>query len=317
MSSLTMNNLINGLDKFNQIINDVYYPMSCSLLSGQNSNDFFGELSYRSFNKAALSQISSGPILAKRSKQDISRVTDAYYLIKFQMEGQGIVRQYNREARLGVGDFVICSSIIPYELEFANDYKQIVFSIPQDILHEMFHSPDDFIGMRMGSELPTHGILSQLVYSISQRMNDLEPDSLQNMEANVLDLLITSLKAEKKVKSKISETSSEIHLHQIKRFISLHIKDYRLSVDFIAQTQNISKRYLHMLFKTLDISVSRYIQQLRLGGCYKDLTNKEFDHISTSDIALDWGFGDISHFYRCFKSQYLLTPRQIRVQARV
>lgn len=180
----------------------------------------------------------------------------------------------------------------------------------------MFHSPDDFIGIRMGSELPTHGILSQFVYSISQRMNVLEPYTLQNMEANVLDLLITSLKSEQKVKSKISETSSGVHLQQIKRFISLHIKDYRLSVHFIAQAQNISKRYLHMLFKALDISVSRYIQQLRLRGCYKDLTNKEFDHISTSDIALDWGFGNISHFYRCFKSQYRLTPRQIRIQSK-
>lgn len=113
-----MNDLIDGLDKFNHVINDVYYPMSCSRLPGHTSSNFFGELSYRSFNKTVFSQISSGPILVKRSKQDISRVTDAYYLIKFQMEGQGIVRQYNCEARLGVGDFVICSSIIPYELKF-------------------------------------------------------------------------------------------------------------------------------------------------------------------------------------------------------
>lgn len=311
-----MNNLINGLDKWNNVISDVFCPMSCTSLTEEASDAFNGEVSSRPFNKTAFSQVSSGPIIVNRSKQDISRVSDAYYLIKFQMEGQGIVRHNNREARLGLGDFVICSSIEPYELEFASHYKQTVLSIPQNILQEMFHSPDDYLGMRMGNELPTHGILSQFVYSISQRMDVLEPDSLQNMEANVLDLLITSLKAEQKVKLKSAETSPELHLQQIKRFIGLHIKDYRLSVDFIAQAENISKRYLHMLFKDLDVSVSRYIQQLRLEGCHKDLTNKEFDHISTSDIALDWGFGDVSHFYRCFKSQYLLTPRQIRLQAK-
>ena len=101
--------------------------------------------------------------------------------------------------------------------------------------------------------------------------------------------MITSLKAEQKfehkAKLKTTETSPEIHLQQIKRFIGLHIKDYRLSVDFIAQAENISKRYLHMLFKDLDVSVSRYIQQLRLEGCHKNLTNKEFNHISTSEIS--------------------------------
>jgi len=314
-----MNNLINGLDKFNNAVSDVFCPMSCTSLSGQSSENFNGELSYRAFNKAAFSQISSGPVIVNRSKQDISRVSDAYYLIKFQMEGQGIVRHNNREARLDTGDFVICSSIEPYELEFAKAYKQTVLSVPQDILQSMFHSPDNYLGMRMGNELPTHGILSQFVHSISQRLDVLEPDSLQNMEANIFDLLITSLKAEQKfehkAKLKTTETSPEIHLQQIKRFIGLHIKDYRLSVDFIAQAENISKRYLHMLFKDLDVSVSRYIQQLRLEGCHKDLTNKEFNHISTSDIALDWGFGDVSHFYRCFKSQYQVTPRQIRLQA--
>lgn len=310
-----MNNLISGLDKWNHVLTDTFCPMSCLSLTDDTPNNFNGAISYRPFNKATFSQVSSGPIIVNRSKQDISRVSDAFYLIKFQMEGQGIVRHNNREAKLGLGDFVICSSIEPYELEFANNYKQTVLSIPQNILQEMFHSPDDYLGIRMGNELPTNGILSQFVYSISQRMDVLEPDALQSMEANILDLLITSLKAEHKVKVKIAETSPEIHLQQIKRFIGLHIKDYRLSVDFIAQAENISKRYLHMLFKDLDVSVSRYIQQLRLAGCYKDLTNKEFDHISTSDIALDWGFGDISHFYRCFKSQYLLTPRQIRLQA--
>jgi len=310
-----MNKLISGLDKWNDVLTKTFCPMSCLSLSNNNSGTFSGEVSSRPFNRASLSQVSSGPIIVNRSKQDISRVSDEYYLIKFQMEGQGIVRHRNKEAKLGLGDFVLCSSIEPYELQFATNYKQTVFSIPQKILQEMFHSPDDYLGIRMGHEVPTHGILSQFVYSITQRMDLLEPDTLQSMEANLLNLLITSLKAEQKVKLKTVETTPELHLQQIKRFIGLHIKDYRLSVDFIAQAENISKRYLHMLFKNLNVSVSRYIQQLRLEGCYKDLTNAEFNQIATSDIALDWGFGDVSHFYRCFKSQYLLTPRQIRLQA--
>jgi len=289
--------------------------MSCTSLLSNNDLGFNGNLFSQPLHKAHIAQVSSGPIKVSRTKRDIAKITEPHYLIKFQMKGQGTIRHYNREANLGLGDFVICSTTEPYELEFQDDYQQTVFSIPHNTLQDMFSSPDDFLGIRMGNEFPTHGILSQFVYSLTQRMDLLEPETLQSMEANVFNLLITSLKAEQKVKVKVVDTSPEMHIQQIKRFIGLHIKDYRLSVDFIAQAENISKRYLHMLFKDLDVSVSRYIQQLRLEGCYKDLTNAEFNHISTSDIAFDWGFGDVSHFYRCFKSQYLLTPRQIRLQA--
>ena len=95
---------------------------------------------------------------------------------------------------------------------------------------------------------------------------------------------------------------------------NMHSKDFRLGVDFIAQTERISKRYLHMLFKIQNISVSKYIQQLRLDVCYKDLTNSEFNNFSISNIALAWGFGDLSHFNLCFKAQYSHTPRQIRLR---
>ena len=253
-------------------------------------------------------------LLRKDQNVDIAEVTNAYYLIKFQLKGNCSTKHYGREARLAPGDFIICSSSEPYQLEFKTDYQQAVFAMPQVALQEMFQTPDDYLGLRMGNEEPTNGMLAQFVYSLSQRMDQLNPEALQSMEANLLDLLITSLKNQKGSHKKIIESSPEQHLKRIKRMINMHIKDFRLGVDFIAQTENISKRYLHMLFKSQNISVSRYIQQLRLEGCYKNLTNSEFDNISISNIALEWGFGDLSHFNRCFKAQYSHTPRQIRLR---
>ena len=310
-----MSSIINRLDQFNEQATEMFCPMNISSLASDTFSDFNGNLSSRPFSRSALSQVSSSPIFVDRTAQDISRMSDAYYLIKFQMKGQGIVRHRNKEAKLNVGDFVICSSIEPYQLQFDNSYQQTVLSIPQPILQNMFHSPDDYLGIKMDGEFPTHGIISQFVHSVTQRIDVLDPETLQSMEANLLNLLITSLKAEKKQQLKEVETSPELHLQHVKSFIAMNIKNYQLSVDFIAQSENISKRYLHMLFKDHDLSVSRYIQQLRLEGCYRDLTNKEFNTMSTSEIALDWGFGDVSHFYRCFKSKYELTPRQVRMQA--
>ncbi len=309
-----MATLITSLDSFNHEISNSFCPMSCSSLSPLKTNKFNALISSKRLNNFSLAQVSSDPIIAQRSKLDIAKVTNAYYLIKFQLTGNCSTKHYGREARLSPGDFVICSSCEPYQLEFKTNYQQAVFAMPQLALQEMFQTPDDYLGLRMGNEEPTNGMLAQFVYSLSQRMNQLNPEALQSMEANLLDLLITSLKNQKNNHKKIIETSPEQHLQRIKRMINMHIKDFRLGVDFIAQTESISKRYLHMLFKTQNISVSKYIQQLRLDGCYKDLTNSEFNNISISNIALAWGFGDLSHFNRCFKAQYSHTPRQIRLR---
>ena len=309
-----MGSLITSLDSFNHEVSKSFCPMSCSSLSSVKTDKFDALINSKRLNKFSLAQVSSSPIVAQRSKVDIAQVTDAYYLIKFQLTGNCSTKHYGREARLSPGDFIICSSSESYQLEFQENYQQAVFAMPQQALQDMFQTPDDYLGLRMGNEEPTNGMLAQFVYSLSQRMDQLNPEALQSMETNLLDLLITSLKNQKTSHNKIIESSPEQHLQRIKRMINMHIKDFRLGVDFIAQTEQISKRYLHMLFKSQNISVSRYIQQLRLEGCYKDLTNKEFNNISISNIALEWGFGDLSHFNRCFKAQYSLTPRQIRLQ---
>ncbi|MEY8215212.1 MAG: helix-turn-helix domain-containing protein [Colwellia sp.] len=310
-----MTTLITSLDSFNHEISNSFCPMSCSAVSPLKKDQFNASLSSKRLNRFSLAHVSSNPLVAKRSKLDIARVTDAYYLIKFQLTGNCSTKHYGREARLAPGDFVICSSSEPYQLEFQTSYQQAVFAMPQLALQEMFQTPDDYLGLRMANEEPTNGMLAQFVYSLSQRIDKLNPEALQSMEANLVDLLITSLKNQKNSHKKIIESSPEQHLQRIKRMINMHIKDFRLSVNFIAQTENISKRYLHMLFKSQNISVSKYIQQLRLEGCYKDLTNTEFNHISVSNVALAWGFGDLSHFNRCFKGQYSHTPRQIRLQS--
>ncbi|MBX2859523.1 MAG: helix-turn-helix domain-containing protein [Cellvibrionaceae bacterium] len=75
-----------------------------------------------------------------------------------------------------------------------------------------------------------------------------------------------------------------------------------LSIDFVANKLQISTRYLHMLFKPQQVSISKYILQQRVEACAKALAHPEYQHYSTTDIAMEWCFADASHFNRCFKA---------------
>src|SRR4030095_15324908 len=110
----------------------------------------------------------SSPIEVFRRRNHIGRVSDAWYLVKFQLEGDVLARQREREAHLRPGDFVMCSTAEPYSLLFPAHYREAVLAIPQHCLRERLSSPEDWLGRRMACDDPVNGLLSQFVRSMSE-----------------------------------------------------------------------------------------------------------------------------------------------------
>lgn len=304
-------------DDFTDSVCQTFCPMDIQVGSKKVSRNFTAQIERSELDRMRMARIGSSgqPMRVFRRREDIAQISDALYLVKFQLKGESILQQRGREAHLKPGDFALCSTTEPYQLHLPSSYQQAVLSIPQNTLQELLKSPDDYLGIRMGREFPTHGLLSQFLYSLLQRIELLSPTVVKRLESNILDLLITSLEAMSGADEAPMENTVQDHLRRIKRFIAMHLQDARLSPEFIAQAEGISKRYLHMLFKEEGISVSRYIQQQRLEACSRTLADASMRHLSTTDIALEWGFGDLSHFHRCFKAYYSITPRQYRLRA--
>lgn len=308
----TATTAIVNMDQWSSQASEAFNPLSFDYYHKGPEENFKAEISSTKFNRIQLSRVSSNALKVVRSKSNISQACTPQYLVKFQLDGESFVEHRNREAHLRPGDFVICNSNDPYQLHFPDHYSQAVLTIPHSVMDSMHGNADDFLGVRMAGSSPMTGLVSQFVASLVSRIDQLNPKIVNHLEANVLDLLVTALNSEHMVET---QSAPDQHLKQVKRFIHLHLKDLRLNPDFIAQAEGISKRYLHMLFKEEGSSVSRYILQLRLDACHESLSSKQMQHLSATDIALHWGFGDISHFHRCFKSRYDITPRQFRLQS--
>lgn len=307
--------LFTDFDSWEDRVLTTFCPME---LKARDSDalSFNAELIDTSLGRIHLSRISSNAMDVYRHKQHIAKMSDSFYLVKFQLEGQGLVQQCGRTAYLNPSDYVLCSTTEPYQLRFENHYRQAVLAIPQALMNGMFPQVDDFLGLRMSSGVPTNNLLSNFVQNLVHQIDALDPAIAQRLEANVLDMLVTSFYAAGNVTSQRSNPSStDHHLHAIKRLIAINLRNPNLSTDLIAEKEGISKRYLHMLFKTEEITVSRYILQQRLKACRRILAAPELSHLSTTEIAHEWGFSDASHFHRCFKAQFDITPRQYRLES--
>ncbi len=231
-----------------------------------------------------------------------------------QVEGEGLLRQRGKEAHLSPGDFTLCLSSEPYDLHFQCDYSQVVLAVPQPLLEESVRQPTQHLGVRMDARVGANGLFSQFVTSIAHRLDSMDGVLAQRLEANVIDLLSTTLsyaqEAQKRDLLKVGVKSE--YIQRIKHFIRRNLDSECLSPDSIAAAHDISTRYLHMLFADESVSISRYILHLRLEHCRAALADASFAHYSVSEIAYRFGFNDASHFSRAFKSEYQQTPARFR-----
>lgn len=94
------------------------------------------------------------------------------------------------------------------------------------------------------------------------------------------------------------------------------IQDVTLDLKRISRRQGISPRYIQMLFEEGGTTFSEFVLERRLDAARTMLTSPRYLTWSVTEIALEAGFGDISHFNRSFKRRYLGTPSDMRAQAK-
>ena len=302
-----------GMEQFDSLVNETFCPMSCQY-SRNVERPFQGALVSRQLGDVGFAVVKSSPLDVYRRRSHIGKACDASYLVKIQVEGEGVVRHRGLEAHLYPGDFTVCLSSEPYELHFPRDYAQVVLSVPEALMEEFVSHPTRHLGVRMEAQVGANGLFSQFVTSMASRMDSLDGDLAQRLQANVLDLLVTSLgyTREKQRRDLLNCGMKAEYLQRIRYFIRKNLDNELLGPDWIAEALNISTRYLHMLFEAEELSVSRYIQRLRLEACRAALADPAFTDYPVSEIAYRSGFKDASHFSRVFKNEYGETPARFR-----
>jgi len=300
-----------SLEQFGHQVTEHFFPMSCE---AQGEGSFRGTLQSRRIGQIGLAAVSSSALEVYRRRDHIGRVGEQVYMVKVQAQGRGLIRHRGREVCLQTGDFTICSSAEPYQLSFPGSYCHVVLAVPAQVMTDCVRDPDRFLGQRMDGRVGANGLFSQFVISLVARLDSLDGVLARRLEVNVLDLLATTLShaPEGRRRDIANVGVRSEYLQRVKAFIQRHLDDECLGPEWIAARHDISTRYLHMLFQSEGVSVSRYIQQLRLEACRTALADSTYRRYSVAEIAYRFGFKDASHFSRVFKQHYRATPAKFR-----
>ncbi|MGY8685968.1 AraC family transcriptional regulator [Bradyrhizobium sp. UFLA05-153] len=95
-------------------------------------------------------------------------------------------------------------------------------------------------------------------------------------------------------------------------YIAAHFQQPELSVETVAHCQGISPRYLQRLIASSGSSFTGHVNELRLQRAFELLTESHASTQRISDIALEVGFSDVSHFNRLFRARFGDSPRGVR-----
>jgi AraC-like DNA-binding protein len=104
-------------------------------------------------------------------------------------------------------------------------------------------------------------------------------------------------------------------LAAVKADIAANLASPGLSVASVATRQDLSPRYIHMLFEAEGVTFSEYVVARRLAHAKKLLVDPRFAGRMIGAIALEVGFGDLSYFNRTFRRHFGMTPSEMREAA--
>ena len=294
-------------DYFRSVIDDVFCPMQCAPMG--SAAQFAARLDAAELGDMRLARISTSPLAVTRRPRDIARIKDPPYLLKFQIQGEARWSQRGREVHLHPGDFVIASTAEPYRLDLVAPYEMLVLAVPGMTMRRLTADPEQFLGRHMSAEDAACGLLSSFVAQAARRLPRLPDAMIERVHTNVLDLLGGVLDTHG---ASAADRSPEAQLRRIKRFIAQNLRLRHLGPQMIARNFCISTRYLHKLFASEELTVTRLVRTERLEACRRALSDPVYAEMSITDIALHWGFYDLPHMTRCFRETFGLTPREFR-----
>lgn len=247
--------------------------------------------------------------------------THNYYEFYFFLEGNIIMKVEQKEYPLKPGDLLLIPPEVAHHAVSPNPdqaYRRFVFWISTDYFRQLQSiSPSYTYIMQLASDrgcylfhydMIAFNTLQGKIFRLIEEIHSDRFGKDAKVTLCVNDLILHLNRTIYEHNHPESPAEEQNLYENLIHYIEHHL-DEDLTLDHIANTFYVSKYHIAHLFKEqLGLSIHQYITKKRLAMCRDAILG----NTSISKAYLLYGFKDYSSFFRAFRKEYGLSPKEYK-----
>jgi AraC-like DNA-binding protein len=213
--------------------------------------------------------------------------------------------------RLVGQDGIVVFDLSRPSLAWTTDFENLSLIVPRHLLEANLHAPDDQHLRVLDIQYPLVAMMRDQMASLAVNAKNLSFSQGVEVAPSILGLATSCLNSDNQNPESTSRAHPALALAAIRKFIHNNLSAAKLSPDMICSEMGLSRSKLYQLFEKHG-GVTSYIRQQRLRGALIILSDRNHQHRSVYDIALEFGYSNDTAFIRAFRDNYNLTPGDVR-----
>ena len=247
--------------------------------------------------------------------------THNYYEFYFFLEGNVDMIIEGDVFSMHPGDLVLIPPKIRHHAEIRNQelpYRRLVFWISREYCKRLLELSPDYVYLMQhvevagdyvfSNDIITFNTIQSKVFALidEMRSNRFGRDARITLCVNDLILHLNRIVHERNYPR--SEKEDKNLYQSLAEYIEKNLEG-NLSLEHLAEVFYVSKYHIAHTFKDhTGLSIHQYITKKRLTACREAILGGS----EITQAYLMFGFGDYSSFYRAFKKEYGISPREFR-----
>jgi AraC-like DNA-binding protein len=233
-----------------------------------------------------------------------------------QVAGSIGVRQDGREFVAQANDVYLIDPRRPFTLDVRSDVRSFVIKAPRSELTARLGETLALTARPISTLKPVAALTQGFLAMLSTRAGAIDGLAAEKVAQQALDLLALAFQEHTDGNALELSSPRTTAALRLKSANEAQLHDPGLKPPVAAAAAGISVRYANALLSQEGTSLERYIMTRRLEHCQRALTDPAQMFRTVTDIAYSFGFSDVSHFTRRFKSRFGCSPSECRPRTR-